>query len=189
MALFTILCDACVLYPAPLRDLLIELAGANLYQAKWTDRIHDEWMSNLLRNRRDLTQAQLSRTRDLMNRAVLDCLIDGYEHLLPVIRLPDDNDRHVVAAAIHARADAIVTFNLKDFPRETLREFQLDAIHPDDFIRFQIDLDEAAVVTAAQKCHRRLRNPPISAMEYLDVLQRQSLPKAAAALRSYASIL
>ena len=189
MSLFTVLCDACVLYPAPLRDLLIELAGGNLYRAKWTERIHEEWMSNLLRNRPDLTRAQLSRTRGLMDRAVLDCLVDGYEHLLPGISLPDADDCHVVAAAVHGRADAIVTFNLKDFPQDTLRSFHLDAIHPDDFIRSQFDLDEAAVVTAAQRCHGRLRNPPLTAGAYLEILHRQSLPKTVAALRPYEAIL
>jgi predicted nucleic acid-binding protein len=107
---FTVIFDACVLYPAPLRDLLTELAAAHIFQARWTEAIHDEWIRALLADRPDLSREQLLRTKELMNRAVLDCLVSGYEYLIPSITLPDPNDRHVVAAAIHGRADAVVTF-------------------------------------------------------------------------------
>jgi predicted nucleic acid-binding protein len=131
MAAYTVVYDACVLYPAPLRDLLIQLATAAMFRVKWTDQIHEEWIRNLLNNRSDLSRTQLERTRSKMNAAVRDCLVSGYESLIPVITLPDENDRHVVAAAIFARADAIVTFNLKDFPAPNLAKFNLEAIHPD----------------------------------------------------------
>ncbi|KJB93049.1 PIN domain-containing protein [Skermanella aerolata] len=189
MAGFVVLYDACVLYPAPLRDLLIELAAANLFQAKWTDAIHDEWIGNLLANRRDLNAERLQRTREFMNASVLDCLVRGYEHLIPAVTLPDENDRHVVAAAIHCHADAIVTFNLKDFPQNELSRYNLEAIHPDEFIRSVFDLNDAAVVIAAQRCHKKLRNPPKTAEEYLDTLLRQSLPKTASALKPYSEVL
>lgn len=189
MAGFTVIYDACVLYPAPLRDLLIELAASSLFRARWTATIHEEWMSSLLASRADLTRAQLTRTRELMDAAVLDCLVTGYEHFIPVLSLPDENDRHVAAAAIQAKANAIVTFNLKDFPPDLLAPFALEAIHPDEFVTYQLDLDQAAVLVAAQRCRRRLRNPPRSADEYLDALRAQSLPKTAATLRAYRAIL
>lgn len=75
MAAFTALYDACVLYPAPLRDLLMELAGTGLFRARWTDEIHTEWIENLLKNEPHRERARLERTRDRMNAAVLDCLI------------------------------------------------------------------------------------------------------------------
>lgn len=109
--------DASVLYPAPLRDLLIHLALSDLFRAKWTEEIHQEWIRNLLANRRDLSVEQLERTRDLMNRAVPDCLVEDYLPLLPHLTLPDPNDRHVLAAAIWARASVIVTYNQKDSPK------------------------------------------------------------------------
>lgn len=114
---FTVVYDACVLYPAPLRDLLMRLALTDLYRARWTDRIHDEWMHSVLKQRPDLKREDLERTRELMNAHVRDCLVTGFEYLIPVVELPDPDDRHVVAAAIHAGADLIVTFNLQDFPR------------------------------------------------------------------------
>ena len=94
MARYTVVYDASVLYPAPLRDLLLELATANLFRAKWTDKIHDEWIESLLAKRIDIDRAALSRTRHLMNSAVPDCLVTGYEYLIPALNLPDQDDHH-----------------------------------------------------------------------------------------------
>ena len=113
---FTVLVDACVLYPAPQRDLIMHLALADLFRAKWTEEIHAEWIRGVLANRTDLTHEQLNRTRDLMNTHVRDCLVTGYEPLIGGLSLPDPDDRHVLAAAIRSQADLILTFNLKDFP-------------------------------------------------------------------------
>lgn len=115
---FTVIYDACVLYPAPLRDLLMRLALTDLYRARWTDMIHDEWTRNVLKQWPDLKAEDLERTRSLMNAHVRDSLVTGFEHLIPSVELPDADDRHVVAAAIHGGASLIVTFNLKDFPPE-----------------------------------------------------------------------
>lgn len=109
MATFTALYDACVLYPAPLRDLLIRLAMTGLFRAKWTDDIHDEWIRNLLVDRPEIKPEYLKKTRDLMNKHVLDSLVTGYHELIPVLKLPDPDDRHVLAAAIRAKASVIVT--------------------------------------------------------------------------------
>lgn len=93
----TVVYDACVLYPATLRDLLIELAVTRLFNAKWTDRIHDEWTRNLLSKYSDLTAAQLEVTRRNMNRVVLDSLVTGYEAIMPAMTLPNPDDAHVFA--------------------------------------------------------------------------------------------
>jgi hypothetical protein len=87
MPKFTALYDACVLYPAPLRDLLMRLAVADLVEARWTSAIHDEWTRNVLKQRPDLKPEQLQRTRELMNVAVRDCLAEDYEHLIPTLSL------------------------------------------------------------------------------------------------------
>jgi hypothetical protein len=167
----------------------VELAAGGLYRAKWTERIHDEWIRNVLRDRPDLTRRQLNRTKTLMNEAILDCLVEGYDELTGSLQLPDADDRHVLAAAIHARRDAIVTFNLKDFPQNYLGKFQIEALHPDDFVHHQFGLDEARVVVSAQRCRARLTNPRKTAEEYLHALERQGLPKAATELSRYAGVI
>lgn len=116
MASFSAVYDACVLYPAPLRDLLLQLAMTDLFRAHWTADIHKEWMRNVAAHRPDIAPEQLERTRQLMDAHVRDCLVEGYENLIPSIDLPDDDDRHVLAAAIIAEADVIVTYNLRVFP-------------------------------------------------------------------------
>ena len=189
MARYAVIYDACVLYPAPLRDFLIELATANLFRAQWSDQIQLEWIEALIKKEPKRDRSKLERTRDLMNAAVLDSCVTGHEYLIPSITLPDPDDRHVVAAAIHAKAHAIVTFNLKDFPPENLIPLNLEAIHPDDFIIAQHDLTEAAVLQAASRCCRRLKNPPKTGAEYLDTLLAQQLPKTVAALRPFESII
>jgi len=80
----------------------MQLALTDVFRAKWTNRIHDEWIRNLLQNRPDLKREQLEKTRRLMNAATRDCLVEGYDDLIESVKLPDEDDRHVLAAAIHA---------------------------------------------------------------------------------------
>ena len=182
---FTVVYDACVLYPAPLRDLLMRLALTDRFRARWSDAIHDEWIRNLRKQRPELDPAALEKTRTLMNSSVRDSLVEGFEHLIPAIDLPDPGDRHVVAAAIHAGASLIVTFNLKDFPPEALKPYNLAALHPDDFIVDLLDLHLASVLEAAAHHRRSLKNPPKSINEYLDTLQAQGLTQSVAVLRQW----
>ena len=104
--------DASVLYPAPLRDLLLELAVSDLFRAKWSQAVHEEWIRALLRRRPDLSAERLERTRRLMDAHVRDALVAGYEDLVPTVALPDPDDRHVVAAAVRGEAHIVLTANL-----------------------------------------------------------------------------
>ena len=122
MATMTASFDACVLYPAPLRDLLMRLATTDLFRARWSAAIHDEWTNTVLATRPEL-KVQLARTRKLIDAHAMDALVTGYEPLIGTLHLPDPDDRHVLAAAITARADLIVTKNLKDFPAARLAPF------------------------------------------------------------------
>ena len=182
---FTVVYDACVLYPAPLRDFLMRLALTDLFRARWTDLIHDEWIRNVLAQRRDLKPEDLERTRTLMNAHVRHCIVTGFEHLIPSLELPDPDDRHVVAAAIHSGASLIVTFNLKDFPPEQLKRYNLAAQHPDDFIFDLLDLHPARVCEATANHRRSLKNPPKTADEYLDTLLKQGLTQTVGLLREW----
>lgn len=172
---FTALYDACVLYPAPMRDSLMQLALTDLFRARWSNQIHDEWIRSLLKNRPDLTLEQLTCVRNLMNSNIHDSLVTDYEYLIPTLKLPDPDDRHVLAAAIVGHADVIVTFNLSDFPKEILGCHGIDVVSPDDFIADLIDLNQSKVMEAMCICQKRLKNPPKTMDEYLETLLKQGL--------------
>ena len=88
----------------------------------------------LSKNRPDIPPDKLDRLRQLMIRAVRDCLVSGYEPLVEGLKPPDPRDRHVLAAAIKVGAQVIVTNNLKHFPAADLRQWDVEAKSPDDFV-------------------------------------------------------
>jgi predicted nucleic acid-binding protein len=189
MAKFIVIYDACVLYPAPLRDLLMRLALIDLYQAKWTNDIHREWMTSLLKNRPDLSRDRLEQTQAKMNLHIRDCLIEGYEDLIGNLKLPDPKDRHVLAAAIKANAQTIVTYNLSDFPFETISKYEIEVQHPDEFLRQLLDLAPARFMKAVKETRLSLKRPPKNPDEYLASLSKQSLPRTVACLKEYAWLI
>lgn len=189
MANFIALYDSCVLYPAPLRDLLMHLALTDLYRAKWTNEIHDEWIRNVLTNRPDLKRSQLERTRELMNAHVRDCIVEGYENLIPALKLPDLNDRHVLAAAIRSSASVIVTYNLKDFPSKVIKEYGVEAQHPDDFLVHLLDLSPVIFCNTIRRTRLNLRNPPKNVEEYLDILNKQLLSNTVKTLKEHIDMI
>jgi len=180
---FVVVYDANVLYPSTLRDVLIRIAQTGLVQAKWTDDILDEVFRNIKANRPDLDPAKLDRTRELMNGALRACMVTGYTRLVDAVELPDSSDRHVVAAAIRARAQLIVTFNLKHFPADELATWDVEAKHPDDFLIDQFHLDAIKVHHAVQAVADSWSNPPGTPDDVLDSLERSGLPQTAAVLR------
>ncbi len=180
---FVVVYDANVLYPSTLRDLLVHVALTPLVQARWTEQILDETFRSLARNRPDLNPIRLQRTREFMTTSVRDCLVKGYEPLIDAVELPDPDDRHVVAAAVRARAQVIVTFNLDDFPEAALARWDVEAKHPDDFLVDQFHLDALEVHKAVQAVADSRHNPPGTADDVLDGLERQGPPQTAALLR------
>src|SRR5699024_1306827 len=108
----------------------------------------------------------------------------GYEPLIEAIALPDPDDRHVLAAAIKARAQVIVTHNLKDFPSAVLEGWDMEAKSADDFILDQIDLNRDAVYGAVQRIADSRGNPPATFSDVLAMLERDGLVESAAALRA-----
>jgi hypothetical protein len=134
-------------------------------------------------------RAALERTRDLMDASTRDCLVTGYEDLIPVLQLPDPKDRHILAAAIVGRCDAIVTCNLKDFPEPVMARYGIDLKHPDDFLSDHLKLAQGVFCSCVQKIRRRLKNPPYSIDEYLDILTRNGLVATASELRPFSDLL
>ncbi|MDX2088300.1 MAG: PIN domain-containing protein [Kofleriaceae bacterium] len=180
---FAVVLDACVLHPPSLRDFFIRIAQTDLVRARWSERILDECFRSILRVRPKLNPEALQRTRDRMNGAVRDVLVAGYEGLETAVTLPDPDDRHVVAAAIKSGAQAIVTFNLKDFPASALSPWNIEAKHPDEFVLDLLDLDADVVADVVRTQVAALRSPPRSVDELLGTLRANGLPRAVEALR------
>lgn len=143
-------------------------------------------MRNVVRDYPDISREKVERVRDLMNAHARDCLVTGYESLIPTVTLPDPNDRHVLAAAIHAGASVIVTANLADFPADRLASYGINAQHPDDFIAHWLAHAPTTVCAAAKQQRTSLKNPRRSVEEYLESLARQGLPQTVATLRTFA---
>lgn len=189
-ARYTAILDACVLYPASLRDLLLSLARDGLYHARWSERIEAEWVESLLRQRPDLEEAALRRTCALMALAVPDSRVTGWEAILDGLpAMPDEDDRHVLAAAVCGHADAIVTFNLAHFPATALAPFGVEAQHPDDFLLNQLDLNPIAALKSIKAMRARWRKPAVAAPELATALERLGLPLTAARLREVADLI
>lgn len=179
MARIVAVLDACVLYPAPIRDLLMQFAKQDAFQARWSDDIQEEWTRSVLEERNDLSVAQLARTRVLMDKHIPDARVTGYANLLSELTLPDPDDRHVLAAAIVGGATVIVTFNLKDFPDQLTAPHDCKAAHPDDFLHDIAVGARGQMIQAVRAILARLRNPPVSFDMYVDVLRRVQLPRFA----------
>jgi len=183
VASFTVVYDACVLYPAPLRDLLMRIAIAGVVRARWSEHILDEMVTAILSQRPDLDRAALDRTRGRMCTAAPDCLITGFEQLIPGISLPDSGDAHVVAAAIRAGAQAIVTFSLRDFPDHDLERWNMEAKHPDEFVLDSIDLAPGLIVQCVTEQAAALTHPVQTTEDVLETLRCGGLVRSVAALR------
>ena len=160
--MLTAFLDANVLYPVAIRNVLMELAQADAFAPLWTEAVHLEWMRNLAAIAPHLTVARIARTRALMEAYVGDVMVTGYEPLIDGLVLPDPDDRHVLAAAIHGGASVIVTSNLRDFPVAALAPYNITAEHPDAFVLRLLNDDPRP---RSLSPGRRPRRPDQSAIE------------------------
>ncbi len=181
--------DACVLYPPSLRDLLMWLATVLIYEPRLSEEIHAEWIRHVLSDNSNITPTQLNRTRRLMNQAAPNCLVSGYERHISSLHLPDEGDRHVLAAAIEAEASVIVTYNLSDFPNAALRDYGIQALHPDVFLSTLFDQESALFLRGVQAHRASLKNPPKTAQEYLATLRVTGLKRLALRLEAFLSMI
>lgn len=175
--------DACVLYPFHLRNVLMQCAFDGLVEARWTDEIHDEWIRNLAANAPTLPIERLIATRDRMKSVLPDADITDYRHLIPELRLPDPDDRHVLAAAIAGKAAYIVTWNLKGFPAKDLASHGVTSQSPDAFLT---DLHAAfpdALISSVKRARHNLRKTMSSVDTFIDGLQQSGLKTFPALLR------
>ena len=175
--------DACVLYPAQLRNFFLRLAEVNLIDPFWSDEIQNEWTRNVLKNCPDVKREKLERTHRKMNARFPHSLVREYESLVPTLHLPDPKDRHVLAVAIHTKAEYIVTFNLKHFPKSALQPYNVEAVLPDELVARLIREAPILVLRVANDHRLSLTRPSFSANEYIAMLEKQGLSKTVAFLR------
>jgi hypothetical protein len=183
----TVIYDANVLYPMSLRDLLVRIGQTYLVRARWTEEIMEEWSRALVARRPDL-ETRIQETVWLMNEAIRDVLVTGYTALIPNLPLPDPDDRHVLAAAIRAGAQTIVTFNLAHFPRRALERYGMEALHPDELVADLIDLNRRILTNVLMAMAAEKQRPPMTAQEVAASLARAGLPRSARMLSDLAAL-
>ncbi|WP_395666313.1 PIN domain-containing protein [Methylocella sp.] len=178
-------CDACILYPFHLRNIVVQASVDRLFDARWSEQIHGEWMRNLLANAPGLTLDRLEVAKRLMNVALPAATVAGYEKHIPTITLPDADDRHVVAAAIEAKASHILTWNLRDFPAEALKSHGLVCQTPDAFLADIYDRTPLLVLGSLAHARRNLSRSAMSADAFLDMLRDQKLTQLHSRLKNH----
>lgn len=177
--MFSVVLDACVLYPAYLRDTLLRMAAAEMYRPLWTATILDELLANLPET---MAPATRQRLRDAMVESFPDAEVTGHDALVPSMT-NDPKDRHVLAAAVRASASAIVTFNLDDFPHSSTEPYDLEVLHPDEFLVNQLDLSPGIALAVMRRQIRGYRKPTMDLFALAAALERSGCPSAAEELR------
>jgi predicted nucleic acid-binding protein len=167
----------------------MRLALAEAYRPLWSDRVQKEWTDALARHRPDLPREKIERVRALMEQHIPEATVEDYEALVGQLTLPDDGDRHVLAAAIKGNAEILVTANLKHFPAPALAPYGIEVLHPDEFVLRLVERAPARVLAAARDHRQSLKNPAKSVEEYLGALEKLGLVGTVAALRPFAALI
>lgn len=170
MSSFVVLLDACVLFPMSLRDTLLRAAEKGLYRVQFTEAILEELRKNLV-TQRGLEEEKAQRLVDKVRESFPEALVTHYESLISVMT-NDEKDRHVLAAAVKTGAKVIVTENLKDFRQESLAPFDIEAQKPDQFLIHLFYLAPELMVQIIREQANDLRNPPMTKLELLQVLEQ-----------------
>ncbi|NNE35548.1 MAG: PIN domain-containing protein [Rhodothermales bacterium] len=191
---FTAVVDACVLFSPLKRNLILSLAEAELFRIRWSEEILDETQSATKQylTGKGCTDAddRAIRARTSMEKAFVDALVCDYDTVAEGLNgLPDEKDRHVIAAAIKCRSDIIVTENLKDFPPEILDPFHLEAKCSDDFIADTIDLNLGVAISAIRRMRLRLKKPEMTPEALLLEIEKHGLTQTADQLRDCLALL
>jgi predicted nucleic acid-binding protein len=187
---FTVVLDACTMFPMLVRDVLLTLAAHEFFNPKWSPRIREEWMRNLLarmteRDGEAVAQSRIDRIAAAVDAAFPDALVTADLSEPATLEPVDAKDRHVVLTAIAAQADAIITFNLADFAVPHLSErLRIEVIHPDDFVMDLVDLNEKRAVAAFRELRARKKNPPWETAELIRRLREGGLVQTSGWLSS-----
>ncbi len=185
---FVVILDANVLYPFRMRDALLHFAEAGLFRARWSADILEEWRAALLKSKPLLAESIASQMQAI-ERIFPEGCVKGYHELIEALKLPDPNDRHVLAAAIVADAEHIITENLKDFPENAIKKYGIEAVTPDDFLSSTFELYPAEATAALRVMRRNYENPPLNPGEFIFDLQAKGMPKLASLLKQHIDVI
>lgn len=174
---FIAVLDTNVIYPVIIRDLLFWFAYYDLYTPKWSDHIFDEWKKVM--KEKDVSEEEAGKRIEKANLAFPDALVQNYKGLINHLELPDEDDRHVLAAAIKTNANLIVTNNVKHFPKAYLQSFSLNAKSADDFLTDIIDLNQEQAIAAFKEMVLNKKNPKQDEFEVLNQLRNAGLKDTA----------
>lgn len=170
---YTCVLDTNVIYPIEIRDLLFWFAYDDLYIPKWSKHIFDEWKDVM--RRKKIGEEEIKKRIRWANQAFPDAMVENYEVLIEDLTLPDEKDRHVLAAAIKSKANIIVTNNLKDFPKDYLATFGVVAKSADNFLTDTIKLNLKVAVSSFRKLVSNRKNPDLDELKVLDCFRRNNL--------------
>ncbi|QTX04368.1 PIN domain-containing protein [Agromyces archimandritae] len=173
--------DTNVLYGALLNDFILELADRGLYRPLWSKDVLFELSKNLVKNGED--PVLVAKRVDTMERYFVDALVSGYDELIATMT-NDAKDRHILAAAVRGGAEVLVTFNTKDFPPRSVEPFDLEIVHPDDFLLDQLDLFHAPTLRALVDLVSSYDSPTMTLDDFLLSLARAGVPGFADAARA-----
>lgn len=177
--------DANILYSATLRDLFLRLTVERVFQPKWTMEIHEEWIRGTLRHHPKVTRDDLESIRATLDRYGWDWEVPPFAPLVETLILPDAGDRHILAAAIAAGAESVVTFNLGDFPARILKQYGINAEDPDQFALRLLNSRPDAFRRAVRRQREGMQDPPRTAGGYLTLLKRSRLVRTARQLSAF----
>lgn len=170
--------DTCVLYPQYLSDTLLTQPDAETFRPLWSAGVLDE-LGAVLAREAGLPQPAVEYRIEQMRLAFPDAEVTGYETLIDGMA-NHEKDRHVLAAAVRANVEVLVTFNLRDFPEHALKPFDIAAVHPDEFLLNQLDLYPGVVVSCLEQQVARYSHAPLGVRDLLPRLERAGVPKFAA---------
>ena len=170
---FTCILDTNVIYPIEIRDLLFWFAHYDLYTIRWSQHIFDEWVDVM--QRKGISESEIQKRTGKARKAFPEALVENYESIIHSLNLPDNKDRHILAAAIKSNAQVIVTNNVIDFPAEYISRFGISAKTADEFLADIIDLNQTEALKAFRESVLNRRNPIMDEHAVLQVLRKHGL--------------
>lgn len=179
------LLDTNVLYSAPSRDIHLQLAHDNLYEAKWSQAILCELRRSLLRNAPHRSRRQVDHLLATMNRSFPNASVSGFEIYIQGLNLPDPNDHHVLAAAVVGKCDLLITQNVRHFPDEIMSSFGISVSSPDDFLAALLLSNPEKFCSSVSSVLSRLNNPAYTFDQYQSHLRLIGLIQTSTILGRY----